>query len=317
MLRTQSGKYPIYGDSAVIGENEMENKSVLIFGATGNIGGASTRELLKRGWHVRAVTRNPESEKAQTLVKLGAEVVQANMDDEPSLEKVFIGMKHVLSVQNWVTSGIEGEIRQGKTVADVAKLTGSQHLVYVSAGTGERDTGIPHFNNKIVVEDYMRSLELPFTILRPTPFMELLSEKEFFPAMATWGVEPKIVGWDTPLPWVAVYDLGIAVANIFGDPETWIGRDMTVCSDVKTLGESKAIFTAVDGKKPARIPLPLWLFRKMAPDEFIQMWEWIDKWTRKEGAPYMLGIMENSREVCPDPLDMESWLRMKRNGGFV
>ena len=43
----------------------MENEQVLIFGATGNMGGAATRELLKRGWQVRAVTRNPQSEKAQ------------------------------------------------------------------------------------------------------------------------------------------------------------------------------------------------------------------------------------------------------------
>ena len=40
----------------------MENKKVLIFGATGNIGGAATREMLKRGWQVRAITRKPESE---------------------------------------------------------------------------------------------------------------------------------------------------------------------------------------------------------------------------------------------------------------
>ena len=43
----------------------MEQKSVLIFGATGNIGGATAREMIRRGWRVRAVTRNPHSEKAQ------------------------------------------------------------------------------------------------------------------------------------------------------------------------------------------------------------------------------------------------------------
>ena len=44
-----------------------ENKQILVFGATGNIGGAAARELLARGWAVRAVTRNPQSEKAQVL----------------------------------------------------------------------------------------------------------------------------------------------------------------------------------------------------------------------------------------------------------
>ena len=294
----------------------MENKKVLIFGATGNIGGAATREMLKRGWQVRAVTRTPESEKAQALAALGAEVVQGDMDDRESLEGIFEGMKRVLSVQNWTTSGVEGEMRQGKLVADVAQSMGVQHLVYASAGTGDRDTGIPHFDNKIAVEDYMRDLGIPFTILRPTPFMELMSEKEFYPAMATWGAEPKILGWGLPVPWVAVHDLGKAVANIFEDPEKWIGRDVAMCGDIKTLGESQAIFTAVHGKKPTRIPLPFWLFEKMAGDEFIQMWKWMDEWIGQEGIPYLMSLMDQSHELVPEMLDMESWLRKKRNGGF-
>lgn len=290
-----------------------KNKLVLIFGATGNIGGATARELLKRGWDVRAVTRTPGSDKAEALAMLGAEVVQGDMEDRASLEVVFDGIPRVLSVQNWVTNGVEGEIRQGKLVANVARSAGVEHLVYASAGTGERGSGIPHFENKIVVEDYMRQLGLPFTIVRPTPFMELLSEKEFYPAMGTWGVEPKVVGWDTPLPWVAVYDLGLAISNVFEDPRTYIGQDITICSDVKTLAESQAIFTAIDGKKPLRIPLPVWMFGKMAGDEFVNMWRWMAGFVRDVGPEGLWDMVEASREVSPELLDMESWLQIKRN----
>lgn len=292
----------------------VENKSVLIFGATGHAGGAAARELLKRGWHVRGVTRNPDSDKASALAKLGAEVFQADMEDRDSLESAFYGFRRVLSVQNWVTSGVEGEMRQGKAVAEVARSFGIEHLVYISAGTGDQDTGIPHFENKIVVEDYMRTLGLPFTILRPTPFMELLSEAEFYPALATWGAEPKVLGWDTPIPWVAVHDIGVAIANIFDDPGTWVGRDVSLCGDIKTLGESRTIFTAIDGKKPLRIPLPLWLFSKIAEEEFIKMWEWMDDWVTKSGVHGLRAIRDSSREVCPEMLDMASWLKFKRNG---
>ena len=294
----------------------MDNKSVLIFGSTGNIGGAASRQLLNRGWQVRAATRNPESEKAQTLLKLGAEIVQADMENKASLENAFNGIEKVLSIQNWTIAGVEGEKRQAKLVAEVAKSAGVTHLVYASAGTGERDTGIPHFDNKVEVEDYMRSLNLPITIVRPTPFMELLSEKEFYPAMASWGVEPKIVGWDLPIPWVAVNDLGQAVANAFDDPKIWVGRDVPMCGDIKSLGESQAIFEQIDGKKPTRIPLPLWMFEKMAGDEFTAMWKWLDEWVGQEGVSGLKDIMEQSHELVPEMLDMESWLRMKRNGGF-
>jgi uncharacterized protein YbjT (DUF2867 family) len=293
-----------------------DKKQVLIFGATGNIGGAATRELLNRDWHVRAVTRNPGYEKAMTLANWGAEIFQADMEDMDSLAAAFQGFKRVLSVQNWTTSGVDGEIRQGKFVAEAAQSARVEHLVYGSAGTGSPHSGLPHFDSKIEVEAYMHELDLPFTTLRPVPFMELLSEKEFYPAMAAWGVYPEILGWETPLPWVAVRDIGIAIANIFDAPEKYIGRDLNLCGDVKTLQQCRTIFTAIDGRKPFRIPLPPWLFGKLAEDEFVQMWKWMVGYLAEIGHQGLLEILENSREVCPEMLDVESWLRMRRNGGF-
>ena len=67
----------------------MNLKQALIFGATGNIGGATSRELLNRGWLVRAVTRNPESQKAKALAEAGADIVQADMEDINSIKNVF------------------------------------------------------------------------------------------------------------------------------------------------------------------------------------------------------------------------------------
>jgi len=89
-----------------------------------------------------------------------------------------------------------------------------------------------------------------------------------------------------------------------------------MCGDIKTLGESQVIFTQIDDKKPTRIPLPVWLFKKMAGDEFIEMWKWMNEWIGREGVHYLMEIMAQSHEVCPKMLDMETWLRKKRNGGF-
>lgn len=108
------------------------DKQVLIFGATGNMGGAAARELLARGWQVRAVSRNPQSEKAQALAALGAELVRADMDDRGSLDAAFDGMTRVFSVQNWSTSSVDGEIRQGKLVANAARAAGVTHLAFSS-----------------------------------------------------------------------------------------------------------------------------------------------------------------------------------------
>ena len=291
------------------------DKNVLVFGATGNIGGAAARELLARGWHVRAVTRNLSSDKASALSKLGAEVIRADMEERDSVYAAFEGIQRVFSVQNWTTSGIDGELRQGKLVAEAAHSAGVEHLVYGSAGTGVAHSGIPHFDNKVEVEDHMRALGLPFTVVRPVPFMELLTEKEFFPALATWGVEPRIVGWHTPIPWVAVRDIGITIAEIFENPEAWIGGDVTVCGDIKTLKETQEIFKKVDGKKPFGVPIPVGLFSKMANEEYLQMWRWLKDYVEELGPQGLGNLAASSKDTVPEMLDLESWLKLTRNGG--
>lgn len=291
-----------------------EQKDVLIFGATGNVGGAAARELLRRGWQVRAVTRNPQGENAQALAVLGAELVQADMEDRQSLEAAFDGVQRVFSVQNWVTHGVEGEIRQGKIVADAALAAGVSHIVYGSAGIGEPGTGVPHFENKLVIEGYMRDLGLPLTIVRPGPFMELMSAKEFFPTFTAWGAMPKVIGWDTPTPWIAVEDIGTTIANVFADPHTWIGRDVKLIGDVRSLRQCQADFQTVHGKKPFGLPLPLGLFKRMAGEEFLTMIQWMDSWINEKGPEYLWGLVEDSREALPEPHDVASWLASAANG---
>ena len=288
----------------------MSSKEVLVFGVTGNVGGAAARELLRRGWQVRGVTRSPQSERAQAAAALGLELVPGDMDDPASLAAAFAGIDRVFSVQNWMTTGVEGEIRQGKAVAAAAHAAGVKHVVYGSAGTGDADTGIPHFDNKLVVEAYMRELGLPFTVVRPTPFMELMTQKDFFPPLSTWGTMPRVIGWDTPVPWVSVEDIGITIANIFENPEKWIGREVNnLAGDVQSLQSCRAIIREVTGKSPFGVPFPALLFRKMVGDEMVEMWRWFVTWVDKNGLDELNATVEHSREVHPEIRSVESWLR--------
>ena len=55
-----------------------QKKTIVVFGATGAQGGGLARAILEdvsSEFAVRAVTRDPNSEKAQKLAELGAEVV--------------------------------------------------------------------------------------------------------------------------------------------------------------------------------------------------------------------------------------------------
>jgi uncharacterized protein YbjT (DUF2867 family) len=160
---------------------QHDARIIAVAGATGLQGGAVTRRLLRAHWRVRALTRNPDGKKARALAQLGAEVVKADMSDPSSLERAFDGVNGVFSVQNHHISGYEGEVWQGKNVAEVAKRVGVSQLVYSGAGPGVKGSGVGSWETKIEVAAYIKTLDLPATILHPTAFMELMTEPKFFP----------------------------------------------------------------------------------------------------------------------------------------
>src|SRR5512142_935435 len=157
--------------------------SVLVTGATGQQGGALARLLLKKNHRVRALTRNPESAAARELKKLGAEPVSGNLEDRTSLERAMRGVDAVFSVSVPFESGVEGETRQGITVADAAKATGIAHLLYTSVPKADHFTGVPHFDSKTRVEQHIRQIGVPYTIIGPAFFMENLLSPWWLPGL--------------------------------------------------------------------------------------------------------------------------------------
>ena len=97
------------------------DRIVVVTGATGRQGGAVARHLLSQGWRVRALSRKPGGKRAQRLADLGAEIVGADMAHPVTLRSAFRGARGIYSVQNPMISGLDGEIMQGKNVADAAK----------------------------------------------------------------------------------------------------------------------------------------------------------------------------------------------------
>ncbi|WP_433005415.1 NmrA/HSCARG family protein [Kribbella sp. CA-294648] len=191
------------------------NGLIAVLGATGRQGGAVARHLLADGWRVRGLSRKPDSPAGDALRASGVEVAGCDMAEPDSLLRVFEGAYGVYSVQNPMIAGHDGEVRQGKNVADAAKATGVQHVVYGSAGPGLRGTGVDSWESKQIIADYLRELGVPLTVLRPTAFMELMTDKDFYPPVAVWRLMPKLAGDQTPVPWLTVDDLGAIAARAF------------------------------------------------------------------------------------------------------
>jgi len=148
-------------------DKQNVERLIVVCGATGKQGGAVARSLIDRGFQVRGLTRNPHKPEAQALADGGVEVVQGDMEDRSAMERVLEGAYGVFCVQNFWETGYDGEVQQGKTVADAAKAAGAEHLVYSSVGSAHRQTGIPHFESKWEVEEHVREPDAPYTILRP------------------------------------------------------------------------------------------------------------------------------------------------------
>ena len=278
---------------------------IAVCGATGRQGGAVARSLLQEGWKVRALTRRPDRPEAAALATLGSDVVQADMEDVESLRRAFEGAYGVFSVQNGLVSGFDREVVQGRNVADVANHVGVAHLVFASAGTGQRGTGIASWEAKVDIEDHMRGLGLPLTSLRPEAFMELMTDKSYYPAVGTWRIWPRISGEDKGIAWMAVKDVGVVAASVFGRPESYIGRSLTLVADVKSLGECRDIYHDVMGKPPVTFPLPAWLFDRFTRGDVTAIWRWVKTGEFElDTAP--------TRAIHPGALTVREWMVRQR-----
>jgi uncharacterized protein YbjT (DUF2867 family) len=147
---------------------------ITVIGATGQQGGAVIDALLKQRIHIRAVTRNPNGDKARTLVQRGVEVVCADLEDVDSVRAAFDGAAAAFAMTTH--DGLDGpkrEVAHGQVIAAAAAAAGLPFLVYSSVGGVDRDSGVPHFESKHQIEKVLLQ-SVPVTFVRPTFFMETL-----------------------------------------------------------------------------------------------------------------------------------------------
>ena len=197
----------------------------LVFGATGQQGGAVARVLLEAGRKVRVFVRDPDSEKAKSLAAAGAVLAVGDLFDRASIDRAMQGIRGVFSVQTSSPSGLltdEQEVEQGKSVADSAVSNGVAHLVYSSTGAaGKGHTGMGHFDSKSRIEEYVRSLPIATTITRPASFMEMM----MLPGMGlNTGVFTYFMRPDQSMQMIALHDLGRINAQILCQPDFYAGR---------------------------------------------------------------------------------------------
>jgi uncharacterized protein YbjT (DUF2867 family) len=279
-----------------------DSKTVLVSGATGQQGGSVARELLARGYRVRAMTRKPQSDPALSLARLGALLVQGDLDDEASVATALAGAWGAFAVQNTWEAGVEKEEVQGKSFAKAARKAGVQHFVYSSVGSAHRKTGIPHFDNKWRVEETVRSLGFPsHVIIRAAFFMENFHSPWFKPAIdggkLMVGMKPQTV-----LQMIAVEDIGKYVRWAFDNHQKLNGRAIDIAGDARTIPDTARIIGQAAGRTVEFVQLPIEEVRKFSMD-FALMLEWFDR------VGYDADIPATSRESGIAPTTLPEWAR--------
>jgi uncharacterized protein YbjT (DUF2867 family) len=138
--------------------------TILVTGATGNIGRQVVEHLVKRGADVRALVRDP----SKAGFPAGVSVVQGDFLDVDSLRKAMSEVS-TLFLLNAV---VPDEFTQALIALNVARSAGIERIVYLSVIHADAYVNVPHFAGKFGVERMIEQMDFKATILRPAYFIQ-------------------------------------------------------------------------------------------------------------------------------------------------
>ena len=251
-----------------------EGKIVLVTGATGTQGGAVARELIKRGYIVRGLTRNTESARAQAMSNLGAEMVRGDFDDAASLAAAMDGVYGVFAVTNFWEHGYDKEVQHGKQLIEAALTANVQHFVFTSVASADANTGIPHFESKGEVEKYLRGSGINFSIVRPVEFMDNVRYDKESILSGTY-LDPRDPSKSHQ--WIAASDIGFFVGEAFDNPGDWIGRTLEIAGDQLTIGEFVDVLSRTVGVEVSHQQLTWDAYQEQNGEEMTEMLRWFNE----------------------------------------
>lgn len=276
--------------------------TIAVFGATGQQGGAVVDALLERRARVRALVRNPQSDRARALAARGVELAAIRADEPASLITALTGVEgfYFMTPEANSLEEVEAEIRIGTALVDAAAEAGVPHVVFNSVFGADRESGVPHHDSKHAIEDHLRKSGLRATMVRATAFMENFASV-MAPSLENGEIVLRLpLPEDVVLKMISVRDIGrVAAALLLGTAEA-PGGAVDLVGDELTGPEIAAAFGARAGL-PARYEalalsvLPTDLDRAM-----------FREFARAVASPADLAAV---RSIEPATLDLGEWIR--------
>jgi uncharacterized protein YbjT (DUF2867 family) len=249
----------------------VSQRKILVTGATGQQGGALAKLLLQKKHKVYALTRNISSPAAQDLKDRGANIIKGDLEDYNSLYHAINDLDSIFLMGTPFEDGVEGEIRRGKLMADMARDKGIEHLVYSSVANADKNTGIPHFESKYKVEQHIKNLQIPYTIIGPTFFMENLLGQGLRQGQLALPLPPSTILQQSALDNIAEFS-----AMVLELCAPFLGQRIDIASDEVTGEQITKIISNESGLHIRYVQIPL--DRVYQSDEdMASMFEWYEK----------------------------------------
>jgi uncharacterized protein YbjT (DUF2867 family) len=305
----------------------MSKPIIAVFGATGAQGGGLVRAILddpSGEFAVRALTRDPESEKATALASRGAEVVTADLDDPESVRRAFEGAHGAFCLTNfWEHFSAEKEAAQARTMAEAAQAAGIQHAIwstfedtreYVPLDDDRMPTlqgryKVPHFDGKGEANRYFTELGVPTTFLLASGYFENFIHFGWGPQKAPDGSLAVVFPTDdAKIPFIAAEDIGRCALGIFKRREEYIGRTVGIAGEHLSGQEIAEAFSEALGRPISFQAVPPEVYRGFGfpgADDVGNMFQFKRDFTDVYRGHRSL---EESRSLNPDLTTLRSWL---------
>ena len=245
-----------------------EKKIIAVFGATGAQGGSLARAILNDNnseFAVRAITRDPNSDKAKELATAGAEVVTADIDDFESVQRALQGAYGAYFVTfYWAHFSPEKEYTQIRNMAQAAKEAGLQHAVWSTLEDSRKwiplkdnrmptlmgKYKVPHFDAKGEADHHFIYWDVPTTFLLTTFYWDNLV---YFGMGPKRGPDGKLAIMfpmgNKKLAGISADDIGKCAYGIFKKGPDLIGKRVGIAGDHLTGREMADAMTRALGEE--------------------------------------------------------------------
>lgn len=285
----------------------MEDKTILVFGATGRQGSSVVRHLLRDGsFKVKGFARKREEKTLDEKIDL----IRGDLHDKKAVSDAMKDCYGIYVVTDFWDDpkNPQKEVEQGKNIMQSAKDCGVQHVVFSSLeNTKEMTNGenpVECCDSKAEILDFAKSLSLPLTEIRIAFYME-----NFIRRTRPKKKEDGTVLFDLPmadkkLDLICAEDIGMIVKEVFKNKREYLGKVLKIASDSLNGNEIANIYSRVTKDRAVYEAKPL---DSMKDEENGQVRMKLFKFYQDfEGK---LRDVEETKRICPDVLTFEKWLK--------